>query len=70
MIKVCGILLFLFLSGNAATSVAGSAKATHRISAFLLTTHDLQCDQPKENYIEVDHTRFRYLDSGAVLRLS
>jgi pimeloyl-ACP methyl ester carboxylesterase len=64
MSRVCGLLLFLFLSGNALPSVAGSAKPTDKISGFVLTTHDLQCDRPKENYIEVDHTRFRYVDYG------
>ena len=69
MIKVYALILIAFLSGNAFGAVASRSNSTDNIP-FLTTNdqqaqQDAQCEKPKEDYLEIENTRVRYVEAGA-----
>src|SRR5215831_17294821 len=65
MIKVYAIILLTFLSGNALVAVARTSESTDNIFLFAGSDQNAQCEQPKENYVDVENTRVRYVEAGA-----
>ena len=69
MIKVYALILITFLSGNASGGVASRSNSTDNIPVLLTNDQagqqDAQCEKPKENYLEIENTRVRYVEAGA-----
>src|SRR5258705_12305797 len=68
MIKVYALILITFLSGNASVGVASRSTSTHNIPFLDNNDHkarqDAQCEHPKEDYLEIENTRVRYVEAG------
>lgn len=69
MIKVYALILIAFLSGNASGGIASRSNSTDN-TPFLTTNdqqaqQDAQCEKPKENYLEIENTRVRYVVAGS-----
>ena len=69
MIKVYALILITLMSGNGSGGVASRSNSTDNIP-FLTANdqqaqQDAQCEQPKENYLEIENTRVRYVEAGA-----
>jgi len=58
MIRIYGLILFAFLSGNALLAVGQN-------STVGKSDHDAQCEQPKESFIQIEKARMRYVEAGA-----
>jgi len=69
MIRVYALVLFILLSGNGHVAVAARSDSTVKIPLVVHndqnTQESAQCDQPRENFIVIDNTRVRYVESGA-----
>ena len=69
MIKVYALILITFLSGNASVGVASRSTSTDNIPFLDTNDHearqDAQCEHPKEDYLEIENTRVRYVEAGA-----
>ena len=69
MIKVYALILITFLSGNASVGIASCSTSTDNIPFLDTNDHearqDAQCEHPKEDYLEIENTRVRYVEAGA-----
>ncbi|HSE21794.1 MAG TPA: alpha/beta hydrolase [Pyrinomonadaceae bacterium] len=69
MIKVYALILIAFLTCNASGGVASRSNSPDNTS-FLTTNdqpaqQDPQCEKPKEDYLEIENTRVRYVEAGS-----
>src|SRR5215510_2009631 len=65
MIRIYTLVLLTFLSGNWLAAVARTSPSPDDNSVVAGSDQYAQCEQPKESYLDVDHTRLRYVDAGS-----
>ena len=69
MIKVYALILLTVLSGSMSVGIASGSNSADNIP-FLVTNdqeaqQDAQCEQPKEDLLEIENTRVRYVEAGS-----
>jgi pimeloyl-ACP methyl ester carboxylesterase len=69
MIKVYALILTTLLSGNMSVCIASRSNSTDSIPLLVTNDQDAQpdaqCEQPKEDLLEIENTRVRYVEAGS-----
>jgi len=64
MLKFYALILLTLLSGNALVAVAQGSDFNN-LPRFATSNRDAKCEQPREDYINVEYIRVRYVEAGA-----